>query len=214
MQHKFPFVSLRMEMEGNDLDVNVHPAKREVRFAREQEVYDAVYDMVRSALTRREMIPKVSVDSTPARTETKEEKITRAAVPEPFETKRREEMYPNTVRKPEVQANLNPKPEARDGLNERTDIRKPLSQSTPSGILVREPAAEYSPAFSRAEEEMFSGTLRENQKLDEEKKLTELKPTELKQTEEPEKKQAPPQQLELFEEKLLAPESRSRIRVV
>ena len=38
MQHKFPFVSLRMEMEGNDLDVNVHPAKREVRFAREQEV--------------------------------------------------------------------------------------------------------------------------------------------------------------------------------
>ena len=74
MQHKFPFVSLRMEMEGNDLDVNVHPAKREVRFAREQEVYDAVYDMVRSALTRREMIPKVSVDSTPAKTETKEEK--------------------------------------------------------------------------------------------------------------------------------------------
>ena len=191
MQHKFPFVSLRMEMEGNDLDVNVHPAKREVRFAREQEVYDAVYDMVRSALTRREMIPKVSVDSTPAKTETKEEKITRAAVPEPFETKRREEMYPNTVR-----------------------IRKPLSQSTPSGTLVREPAAEYSPAFSRAEEEMFSGTLRENRKLDEEKKLTELKPTELKQTEEPEKKQAPPQQLELFEEKLLAPESRSRIRVV
>ena len=209
MQHKFPFVSLRMEMEGNDLDVNVHPAKREVRFAREQEVYDAVYDMVRSALTRREMIPKVSVDSTPAKTETKEEKITRAAVPEPFETKRREEMYPNTVRKPEVQANLNPKPEARDGLNERTEIRKPLSQSTPSKTLVREPVAEYRPAFSKAEEEMFSGTLRENQKLDEEKKLTELKPTE-----EPEKKQAPPQQLELFEEKLLAPESRSRIRVI
>ena len=199
MQHKFPFVSLRMEMEGNDLDVNVHPAKREVRFAREQEVYDAVYDMVRSALTRKEMIPKVSVDSTPAKTETKEEKITRAAVPEPFETKRREEMYPNTVRKPEV----------RDGLNARTEIRKPFSQGTQSETIVREPAAESRPAFSEAEEEMFSGTLRENQKLDEEKKQAELKLTE-----EPEKKQAPPQQLELFEEKLLAPESRSRIRVV
>ena len=61
MQHKFPFVSLRMEMEGNDLDVNVHPAKREVRFAREQEVYDAIYDTVRNALTRREMIPKVTL---------------------------------------------------------------------------------------------------------------------------------------------------------
>ena len=209
MQHKFPFVSLRMEMEGNDLDVNVHPAKREVRFAREQEVYDAVYDMVRSALTRKEMIPKVSVDSTPAKTEAKEEKITRAAVPEPFETKRREEMYPNTVRKPEVQASLNPKPEVRDGLNARTEIRKPFSQGTQSETIVREPAAEYRPAFSEAEEEMFSGTLRENQKLDEEKKQAELKLTE-----EPEKKQAPPQQLELFEEKLLAPESRSRILVV
>ena len=52
MQHKFPFVSLQMEMEGNDLDVNVHPAKREVRFAREQEVYEAVYDTVRKALTK------------------------------------------------------------------------------------------------------------------------------------------------------------------
>ena len=74
MQHKFPFVSLRMEMEGNDLDVNVHPAKREVRFAREQEVYDAVYDTVRAALTRREMIPKVSVDSSSVKKD-KEEKV-------------------------------------------------------------------------------------------------------------------------------------------
>lgn len=47
MQHKFPFVSLRIEMDGNDLDVNVHPAKREVRFARETEVYTAIYETVR-----------------------------------------------------------------------------------------------------------------------------------------------------------------------
>ena len=137
MQHKFPFVSLRMEMEGNDLDVNVHPAKREVRFAREQEVYDAVYDTVRAALTRREMIPKVSVDSSSVK-EDKEEKVTRAAVPEPFEQKRREELY---------------------------GAQKPVHS------VVREPAASYRPAFSKDEEEMFSGTLRENQKLDEVKKL-------------------------------------------
>ena len=61
MQHKFPFVSLQMEMEGNDLDVNVHPAKREVRFAREQEVYEAVYDTVRKALTKKEMIPSFTI---------------------------------------------------------------------------------------------------------------------------------------------------------
>ncbi len=58
MQHKFPFVSLRIEMEGNDLDVNVHPAKREVRFARETEVYTMlVYDTVRKALTQKRNNP-------------------------------------------------------------------------------------------------------------------------------------------------------------
>jgi len=59
MQHKFPFVSLHIQMEGNDLDVNVHPSKMEVRFARGTEVYDAVYETVRKALTTREMIQNV-----------------------------------------------------------------------------------------------------------------------------------------------------------
>ena len=65
MQHKFPFVSLRIEMDGNDLDVNVHPAKREVRFARETEVYTAIYETVRKVLTtenwsRRYLLEKTS----------------------------------------------------------------------------------------------------------------------------------------------------------
>ena len=59
MQHKFPFVSLHIQMEGNDLDVNVHPSKMEVRFARGTEVYDAVYETVHKALTTREMIQTV-----------------------------------------------------------------------------------------------------------------------------------------------------------
>ena len=94
MQHKFPFVSLQMQMEGNDLDVNVHPAKREVRFAREQEVYEAVYDTVRRALTGKEMIPKVSVGR--PEPETKETPVKSVSVPEPFEKKRREQLYGHT----------------------------------------------------------------------------------------------------------------------
>ena len=99
MQHKFPFVSLRMEMEGNDLDVNVHPAKREVRFAREQEVYDAIYDTVRNALTRREMIPKVTLG--PEETSRKENVVKSSAVPEPFEQKRREQIYGTPISRPQ-----------------------------------------------------------------------------------------------------------------
>ena len=50
MQHKFPFVSFADQMTGNDLDVNVHPRKLEVRFARGREVYDAIYEAVHNAL--------------------------------------------------------------------------------------------------------------------------------------------------------------------
>lgn len=198
MQHKFPFVSLRMEMEGNDLDVNVHPAKREVRFAREQEVYDAVYDTVHTALTRREMIPKVTLGTDePVKKEAKET-VKSAAVPEPFEQKRREQIY----------------------------------KAGADRSLVRE-----SPVFTPLEETFFEGTLKKNQELDEAKsrqaavppskpeKELEKKPEirsevnpEEKQPElrrsEPELSEPKPKQLELFEEKLLSPQSRSRIRMI
>mgnify|MGYP004680900645 FL=1 len=252
MQHKFPFVSLRMEMEGNDLDVNVHPAKREVRFAREQEVYDAVYDTVRAALTRREMIPKVPVDNTPLKE--KEEKVTRAAVPEPFEKKRRETLY--EAQKPFVAR----EPAMPYRPAESTESIE--SAGKPDIIPHVEPVTDKpkTAAFSEDEEKMFRGTLRENQKLDEEKKLAEIskqeesepvqeKVSEIKKEPEPvqekasEKQEEPepiqekaseiqeepepiqekaseiqeepaPKQLELFEEKLLAPESRSRIQLI
>ena len=89
MQHKFPFVSLHIQMTGNDLDVNVHPRKLEVRFARGTEVYDAIYEAVHNALLHRELIPVVPVG--------KEERVpkaaavSRGAVPEPFEKSRRPE---------------------------------------------------------------------------------------------------------------------------
>ena len=103
MQHKFPFVSLHIDMEGNDLDVNVHPAKREVRFAREAEVYDFVFEAVRRALKQREMIPQVPVTSekkpdSQALTQTC---LKPSAIPEPFEVRRREmlrETAPYTAR--------------------------------------------------------------------------------------------------------------------
>lgn len=61
MQHKYPFTVLHFTMDGNDLDVNVHPTKMELRFSRQQEVYNFVYQAVKNALSERELIPRVEV---------------------------------------------------------------------------------------------------------------------------------------------------------
>ncbi len=50
MQGKFPGAVLMLEMPADLVDVNVHPAKTEIRFAKESDVFDAVYRAVRAAL--------------------------------------------------------------------------------------------------------------------------------------------------------------------
>ena len=50
MQGKFPGGILMMELPPELVDVNVHPAKTEVRFARENDAFDAVYHAVKLAL--------------------------------------------------------------------------------------------------------------------------------------------------------------------
>ncbi len=62
MQHRFPFTVLHIGMSGEDVDVNVHPAKMEVRFHNQQELYQAVYEAVDKGLRGKELIPKVTVD--------------------------------------------------------------------------------------------------------------------------------------------------------
>ena len=181
MQHKFPFVSLQMQMEGNDLDVNVHPAKREVRFAREQEVYEAVYDTVRRALTGKEMIPKVSVGR--PEPETKETPVKSVSVPEPFEKKRREQLYGHAEKEIKETGISGDRAYAGAGafVPEKTKswMERPAYQST-----VKEPSASYSAShtmetkkpqvFSASEENLFQGTLREKQE-EELKRETETK---------------------------------------
>ncbi|MCI8326757.1 MAG: DNA mismatch repair endonuclease MutL [Lachnospiraceae bacterium] len=61
MQHQYPFAALNLKMDGSLLDINVHPAKMELRFSNGSEVYDFLNRSVQKALSQGELIPEVSV---------------------------------------------------------------------------------------------------------------------------------------------------------
>lgn len=61
MQHKFPFVVLHFHVEGEEIDVNVHPTKMELRFQNQQMVYQTVFEAVHRTLLEPELIPVVEV---------------------------------------------------------------------------------------------------------------------------------------------------------
>ncbi|HKA33077.1 MAG TPA: DNA mismatch repair endonuclease MutL [Candidatus Binatia bacterium] len=50
MKGRYPAVVLYLDMPHRDVDVNVHPAKHEVRFRRQQEIHEAVADAVKEGL--------------------------------------------------------------------------------------------------------------------------------------------------------------------
>lgn len=53
---KFGFLVLNLEMSPSGVDVNVHPAKLEVRFVEEQKVFKAVYCAIQDTLLKAELV--------------------------------------------------------------------------------------------------------------------------------------------------------------
>ena len=62
---KFPVFVLNLEVEPALVDVNVHPAKLEVRFKNDDEVYEFFYHAVSKALQETVLIPKAVLEKKP-----------------------------------------------------------------------------------------------------------------------------------------------------
>lgn len=108
MVHKFPFTSFHLTLDSQKLDVNVHPAKMEFKYADGEELFEFVKESVREALLQKEMIPDVSLRS---KKEQKEITIERQRasvqqIPEPFEQEARAKRYEKAFREKEEHALL------------------------------------------------------------------------------------------------------------
>ena len=85
MQHQYPFTVLYFTFASDELDVNVHPTKMELRFGNNQEVYRELCEAIYQVLSKREMIPEVPIDDEKKKPVVREYK---EKIPEPFEKRR------------------------------------------------------------------------------------------------------------------------------
>jgi len=65
MQHRFPFTCLLISVDNSLVDVNVHPAKLEVRFSDTESIYRLIFHEVDNALRKKDLLPDMGVKQLP-----------------------------------------------------------------------------------------------------------------------------------------------------
>ncbi len=180
MQHKYPFTVLHIVMDGELLDVNVHPAKMELRFSNQEELYRLIQKTIREGLTRQELIPEVKLAD---KGEEKKEETLKEQFPK---------ASGEAVKQSEKQSVSRPKsPQERNLEYFLTQMRERVTKE-----------------FREKEEPKTTGAevIRERESYESERK-PERKAVNEVQTPEP-------KQMELFDHRLLNPETKSEIRII
>ena len=180
MQHKYPFTVLHFVMDGNDLDVNVHPTKMELRFSRQQEVYNFVYQAVKNVLSERELIPRVDVP------EAKMSEVKQPAMNPQDSAKKIEEknldyfmkkmqervtLYHNQMSQAEVKDmhEIHREKEQVDRIRETVNYNKPKSEAINSSLVTNEKAKPTLPTKEEKQLNLFEEKLLSKESVTEHK---------------------------------------------
>lgn len=220
MQHRYPFVCLNFHMDGTMLDVNVHPAKMELRFSRQNLVYDMVQRTVKEALSGKELIPEMTIGKEtkePASIQDRKAAVSlQAAVQEPVSLMEEPDQKPVLpVRKPD-QNPVSPVQEPnRKPLSPVREPEKPLrkpEQELPEPAKEPDAPADQDLAYFMAEmkKRVEERHRREQQMLKEDNGYQAEPETARTET----AAEAVPEQLSLFDGKLLSKEAVIRHEII
>ncbi|MCI8661274.1 MAG: DNA mismatch repair endonuclease MutL [Lachnospiraceae bacterium] len=192
MQHKYPFTMLQLTIEPELLDVNVHPTKMELRFQNGERIFQTVKDSIIETLSHRELIPKMelikkSSEPEPKKEEKQQSREKRLPLPEPFEQKRLAQWKKEAANTPQPEKTDPSEPMEKDSLNQK-------KLSVPEKAPVQK-NIEYGEIGLDASHRMVAEN-RGNYNAD----LSSANSLE--------------KQMDLFEDRLLSPKSRSRHKLI
>ena len=213
MQHKYPFVVLHIDVEGENVDVNVHPTKMELRFSNQQEMYNAVYEAVDQALHHKELIPHVTLDVPKAHVPAEKPVAKPQTAEHPVSFASTQNTKPE-VEKPQIPKSQVPKPQERnlEYFMEQMKKRVHSYHAQNSSAEVKSKTDLFKPEIQadRIREAVTYGTKPSITKTDVAKMVekqiekTVKKPEVLQEA----------QQLNFFEEKFLTKEVKSEYKLI
>ena len=229
MQHKFPFAVLHFHVDGEQIDVNVHPTKMELRFQRQQDVYNTVFEGVHRRLLEPELIQQAEVPD-PVASDAKEGAEARTAKQSPFLLKPRtpgnvpagarpvsRPAVPDAGKPENSDASESPVVQPATGVAARSGEKNEASQESKEEVRdedyfirkMRERVMAYHNRASSAEVSDKSGIYRQEEQADRirEAAVYNAQPAE-------EAVQPKPQQLDLFEENFLKRDVRAEYKLI
>lgn len=224
MQHKYPFTAICFSINQELLDVNVHPAKMELRFRNAEEIFPVVINTIADALKERELIQEAAFETEKEKkAELKQELKERETkkTPEYFETNRIKE---NQVKQSEAAKGAEKIYNGENkGNTEKISNAEPKSDAKTAGTIYNHKAFNMEKLEQKQEREIQTENIRVsfNTETNEVEKLEKLTPpaaviekTNIIAEENNYTAEKKPEQLELFDDKLLSKESRIKHRII